>query len=159
MITIKLESYEDKKEYVAFYEISGYNMEENQDDYIANELPGWVTLINRYGKPDILILNNKIQIGVHSEYKNDVNFDYINYVLSEITGGNALTVKAIPCPALFKNDKYYLVDADEFLDKDELEERWLDGFQGWGDDDYPGTFKKFVNMAIKDGEVREVEFL
>ena len=166
MITIK-EYTEEPVEYVAYYEIKGYNIEENQDDYIVNELTSWVVPIKRYGKEDIKKLTDKMIIGIHSEYKNDVEIDYIEDALYSITGANEnslnddslITVEQIPCPKLFKNDKYYLVDSDEFIDREEAEELWSNGFQGWDDDDYPGTFRKFIKDAVRDGVIREVEFL
>ena len=153
-------------EYIAYYEITGYNMEENQDDYIAEELPGWVNVIKRYGKPDIHILPNKIRVGVHSEYEKDVTIDYIEYCINEILGygdkmndDTTIIVEQIPIPNLYKDEKYYIVDADEFADKETMEDYWNDSFVGWGDADvdFPDTFKKFIKQCLNNGFARLVE--
>ena len=159
------EEYNDT-EYIAYYEITGYNMEENQDDYIAKELPDWVNVIKRYGKPDIHILPNKIRIGVHSEYEKDVTIDYIEYCINEILGYGdkmaddaTIIVEQIPVPNLYKDEKYYIVDADEFADKETMEDYWNDSFVGWGDADvdFPDTFKKFIKQCLNNGFARLVE--
>ena len=153
-------------EYIAYYEITGYNMEENQDDYIAKELPSWVNVIERYGKPDIHILPNKIRVGVHGEYERDVTIDYIEYCLNEILGygdkmndETTIIVEQIPIPNLYKDEKYYIVDADEFVDKETMEDYWNDSFVGWGDADvdFPDTFKKFVKQSVNNGFARLVQ--
>lgn len=153
-------------EYIAYYEITGYNMEENQDDYIAKELPSWVNVIKRYGKPDIHIMPNKIRVGVHSEYEKDVTIDYIEYCLNEILGygdkmndDTTIIVEQIPVPNLYKDEKYYIVDADEFADKETMEDYWNDSFVGWGDADvdFPDTFKKFIKQCLNNGFARLVE--
>ena len=158
-----IREYKDSNvEYVAYYEVSGYNSEENQDDYIAKELTGWFQVINRYGKPDIHILTNKIRFGIHSEYKSDVEFDYVKDCLADIVGAkdNGLVIEEIACPNLYRDEKYYLVDADEFIDKEEAEEQWNNSFVGWEDADvnFPTTFRKFIKQASEEGILREVEF-
>lgn len=166
MICIK-EYKEEPKEYVAYYEITGYNIEEGQDDYIADALTSWVTPINRFGKTDIKKLTDKMIIGIHSEYKQDVDYDFMTYALQEICGNSPIydedgfDLKPIPCPNLYKNDKYYLVDSDEFIDKEELTELWNNSFVGWedADVDFPTTLNKFIKQCVQNGTLREVEFI
>lgn len=157
---------ENEIEYIAYYEITGYNMEENQDDYIAKELPNWVNVIVRYGKPDIHILPNKIRLGVHSEYEKYVTIDYIEYSLNELLGyGDKMTddttiiVEQIPIPNLYKDEKWYVVDANEFADRETMEEYWSNSFVGWEDADegFPTTFNKFIKQCLKDGFARTVK--
>ena len=150
---------ENEIEYIAYYEITGYNMEENQDDYIVKELPGWFNIIKRDNKNDINIVPNKIIFGIHSEYLDDVKMDYVLDAIADIAGNTNLIVNQIPVPALYRDEKWYVVDTNEFADRETMEDYWNNSFVGWEDADvgFPTTFNKFIKQCLKDGFARTVQ--
>ena len=85
------EEYNDT-EYIAYYEITGYNMEENQDDYIAKELPDWVNVIKRYGKPGVELQNDDKVWELEADYISQALVNYIMVLQPQkiILGGGVM---------------------------------------------------------------------
>lgn len=154
-------------EYVCFYQIT--IVDDVDVNFLIGELPQWFQIIYFNGKPLITVKGDKVIFGIHSEYKNDVDYDFVNESIYSMFGANenALTddsylfIEQIPCPTKYKEYKYYLVDAEEFIDKEEAEEYWNNSFIGWEDADtnFPTTFRKFIKQSTENGFLRIVEFI
>lgn len=150
--------FQPKYEYFARYKIT-FN---DYDEEIANNL---IDLINSYfiiyGTIKDLGPRGGIEFIVHNDDIAYINTSFMEEFLNEYDYGYITNIESIDCPNVYKDDKWYWVDAQELADKEEVNEMWSNSFVGYGDydDDYPTTFNAFVRECVENNEMKLVEWI
>lgn len=98
---------------------------------------------------------------IHSDNMNYITETSVMDMIGEYEDTYTFTVNPLSMPNVYKDDKYYWIESNELLSKEQVSEMWSDSFVGYGDydDNYPTTFNAFVRQCVENGQMKLVQWI
>ncbi len=150
--------FQPKYVYFAHYNIKLNEYDEEVQDNLISIIDSNFSIYNKIkdlgpSGLDFIVYNT------HSP--NYISKNDIEDTLGEYEDTYTFEIEPLGCPNLYKDAKWFLLDYNELVTKEELEEMWNNSFVGYGDYDnnYPNSFNTFIRKCVDNNELLFVTWI